>query len=66
MDKVEQSLFEAAAILNAHVDLMQRLTQAQWSDSSYVANIRAQLERVDVAHKAFLALPRPEQQQKAA
>lgn len=59
MTPTEKNLFEAYAILQAHANLLGNVI-AQGND----AELLAAIERVNVAAKAYLGLPRP--QQKAA
>jgi hypothetical protein len=66
MDKDDKAIFEAHAIMQAHANYLLRLVQAPFS-VDYVKDIRAQVDRLDAAHRAFIAVaPLPTEVQEAA
>ncbi len=58
MDKNEQAIFEAYAVLDAHVSLLQRILHAQHDN----ADLITQTALVAQAQARLTALPRPPKQ----
>ena len=62
MTPEERALFEARAVLQAHVNLLQMLVNAGFDGD---ANLTGQMERVQAATRTYLGLPRPQMKQAA-
>ncbi len=62
MDKTEQALFEAYAVLDAHVGRMHGILRNAPNPEDYLENLKSHADMVAQATAKLLALPRPPKQ----